>query len=122
MAKTFASEVTVADLDADGRPELVFGVYSLQANGGRLVVLSNVGAKLFDVTLPGQRSDGNGIGAPAAPTIADLDGDGTLEILVATFDHGVDVFHVPGSATNCVPWPTGRGSLLRAGSGPATVK
>ncbi len=120
--KTFASEVTVADLDADGAPELVFGVYSLQANGGRLVVLSNVGALLFDVPLPNQGTDGNGIGAPAAPTIADLDGDGTLEILVATFDHGVDVFHVPASAPNCLLWPTGRGSLLRAGSGPSTVK
>jgi hypothetical protein len=116
--KTFASEVSVADLDGDGAPELVFGVYSLQAGGGRLVVLSNAGAPLFDLPLPNQGTDGNGIGVPAAPTIADLDGDGTLEILVATFDHGVDVFHVPGSGTSCVPWPTGRGSLLRAGSGP----
>jgi hypothetical protein len=23
------------------------------------------------------------------------------------------VFTVPGSASNCLPWPTGRGSLLR---------
>jgi hypothetical protein len=26
---------------------------------------------------------------------------------------------VPGSGTNCLPWPTGRGNLLRNGAGPA---
>jgi hypothetical protein len=115
-AKTFASEVAVADLNKDGTPEIVFGVYSLDANGGRLVVLENTGKMLFDVTLPNQGSNGNGIGVPSAPSIADLDGDGQLEIVVQTFDHGLDVFTVPGSGKACVPWPTGRGSLLRNGS------
>jgi len=113
--KTFASEVAVADLNQDGTPELVFGTYSLQANGGHLVVLANTGALLWDVVLPNQGSDGNGIGVPAAPTIADLDGDGQLEILLTTFDHGIDVYTVPGSGTACLLWPTGRGSNLRAG-------
>jgi len=119
--KTFASEVTVADLNQDGVPELVFGTYSLQANAGRLIVLSNTGALLYDLTLPNQGTDGNGIGVPAAPTIADVDGDGTLEILLLTFDHGIDVFTVPGSAGNCLLWPTGRGNLMRNGMGPNTV-
>jgi hypothetical protein len=66
--------------------------------------------------------NGNGIGVPAAPTVADLDGDGTLEILVVTFDHGMDIFSVPGSGGACMPWPTGRGGLLRNGSGPNTAK
>ncbi len=114
--KTFASEVSVADLNQDGTPELVFGVYALTANAGRLVVLENTGAMLFDITLPNQGMDGNGIGVPAAPTIADVDGDGTLEIVLLTFDHGLDVFTVPGSGTSCLLWPTGRGGLLRNGS------
>jgi hypothetical protein len=42
--KTFASEVVVADLDKDGTPEIVFGTYSLEANGGHLVILSNAGS------------------------------------------------------------------------------
>jgi len=113
--KTFASEVVVADLNKDGTPELVFGTYSLQPNGGHLIVLENTGALLFDVVLPNQGTDGNGIGIPAAPTIGDLDGDGQLEIVVTTFDHGIDVFTVPGSGTSCMLWPTGRGSYLRAG-------
>jgi hypothetical protein len=116
--KTFASEVTVADLNRDGVPELIFGTYSLEPGGGRIVVLANTGELLFDVTLPNQGSDGNGIGIPAAPTLADLDGDGTLEIVVTTFDHGLDVFTVPGSGTGCLLWPTGRGNLLRNGMGP----
>jgi hypothetical protein len=119
--KTFASEVVVADLNQDGVPELLFGTYSLAANAGRLVVLENTGALLFDVPLPGQASDDNGIGVPAAPTVADLDGDGALEVVLTTFDHGIDVFRIPASAANCVLWGTGRGNWLRNGMGPNTV-
>jgi hypothetical protein len=118
----FASEPVVADLNGDGKPEIVFGTYSLDTNGGHLIVLANNGALLHDVVLPNQGHDGNGIGIPAAPTIADLDGDGALEIVVTTFDHGIDVFTVPGSSGNCLLWPTGRGNYLRNGMGPNTVR
>ena len=120
-AKTFASEVVAADLNRDGTPELVFGTYALAPRSGRLVVLSAAGKRLHDIRLRHQGTDGNGIGVPAAPSIADLDGDGRLEIVVSTFDHGLDVFRVPGSGTNCLPWPTGRGNPLRNGAGPATA-
>jgi len=118
--KNFASEVVVADLNKDGIPELIFGTYALPASSGRIVVLKNTGELLFDIPLPGQGTNGNGIGIPGAPTVADLDGDGTLEIIVATFDHGLDVFTVPGSGDNCLLWATGRGNLLRNGMGPST--
>jgi hypothetical protein len=120
-AKTFASEVVAADLDKDGTPELVFGTYALHRNAGHLVVLSAKGKKLWDLKLRHQGRDGNGIGVPAAPSIGDLTGDGTLEIVLTTFDHGIDVYTVPGSGTGCLPWPTGRGNLLRNGMGPATA-
>ena len=119
-AKTFASEVVAADLNKDGTPELVFGTYSLHRNAGHLVLLSAQGKKLSDTRLKHQGRDGNGIGVPAAPSIADLTGDGTLEIVLTTFDHGIDVYTVPGSGTGCLPWPTGRGNTLRNGMGPAT--
>ena len=54
------------------------------------------------------------------PTIADIDGDGTLEIVVSLKD-GEDrerqilVYRVPGSSENCLAWPTGRGNSLRSG-------
>lgn len=120
--KTFASEPVVVDLNRDGVPEIVFGTYSLQKNGGRLVVLDNTGRPLYDVMLGNQGDGGgNGIGVAAAPSVADLDGDGALEIVLLTFDHGVDVYTVPGSGSECLPWPTGRGNLLRNGQGPAYV-
>jgi hypothetical protein len=120
-SKTFASEVAAADLNRDGVPELVLGTYALTPGSGRLLVLSGEGKLLHEVKLPNQRADGNGIGVAAAPSIGDLDGDGRLEIVLSTFDHGLDVYTVPRSGTNCLPWPTGRGNLLRNGVGPATA-
>jgi hypothetical protein len=114
-SRTFASEVVAADLNKDGRPELVFGTYALHRRAGRLIVLSPTGHELSVTRLRHQRPDGNGIGVPAAPSIADLTGNGTLEIVLTTFDHGIDVYTVPGSGTGCLPWPTGRGNLLRNG-------
>ena len=73
------------------------------------------GSELHDIPLPDPGHNGNGNGAPAAPTVADLDGDGTLEIFVQTFDHGMDVFTVPGSTDNCIHWGTARGGNLRRG-------
>ena len=47
--------------------------------------------------------------------------DGELEIVVSLKD-GVDaerqvfVYSVPGSGTQCLPWPTGRANLRRSGT------
>ena len=113
--------MVAADLNKDGRPELVFGTYALHRHAGRLIVLSAHGRKLSVTRLRHQARDGNGIGVPAAPSIGDLTGNGTLEIVLTTFDHGVDVYTVPGSGTGCLPWPTGRGNLLRNGMSTATA-
>lgn len=120
-SKTFASEVVAADLNRDGTPELVFGTYALHKNAGRLVVLSAQGKRLSVTRLRHQAYDGNGIGVAAAPSIADLTGNGSLEIVLTTIDHGIDVYTVPGSGTACLPWPTGRGNTLRNGMGTATA-
>jgi hypothetical protein len=114
--KTFASEVVAADLNRDGRPELVFGTYGVAPRSGRLIILSATGKRLHDIRLRHQGSNGNGIGVPAAPSIGDLDGDRRLEIVLSTFDHGIDVYRVPRSNTKSLPWPTGRGNLLRNGA------
>ena len=97
---------------------------------GRLVILSANGETLHDVVLQKQNDNGNGVGAIACPTIADLEGDGQLEILLLTLDHGLDVYTVDGSSANCTVagadaakypglWTTGRGNYLRNGLGPA---
>jgi VCBS repeat protein len=114
-AKTFASEVVAADVTGNRRPELIFGVYGLAPNSGRLVVLSARGRKLYDLRLRHQGHDGNGIGIPAAPSVADIDHDGHLEIVVTTFDHGIDIYRAR-KRSHRAPWPTGRGNLLRSGT------
>ena len=113
----YASEPMVADLNQDGSPEVVFSTFGDpdQQDSGHLVILAANGSLLHDVPLPNPGHNGNGNGAPAAPTIADLDGDGQLEIFVQTFEHGMDVFTVPGSAENCLLWATARGGPLRMG-------
>jgi hypothetical protein len=104
--------VAIADLSGDGVPELVLATYSTQAGRSALVILDAAGAQVARVPLPGR-------GAMAVPTVADLDGDGTLEIVVSPKDEdrtaSLLVFSVPGSAPNCLPWPTGRGNDLRSG-------
>jgi FG-GAP-like repeat len=113
----YASEVTIADLNQDGSPELMFTTYGdpdIQ-NSGYLLIIGADGTLLHDISLPNPGYNGNGNGAPAAPTVGDLDGDGQLEIIVQTFDHGIDIFTVPGSSVNCILWETARGGPLRMG-------
>jgi len=111
-ATVLTGGVAIADLSGDGVPELVLATYSTQPGRAALVILDATGAQVARVPLPGR-------GAMAVPTIADLDGDGTLEIVVNPKDEdrkaSVLVFTVPGSAPNCLPWPTGRGNDLRSG-------
>ena len=113
----YASEVTAADLNRDGSPELIFTTYGDPdvTDSGYLIILGADGSLLHDVPLPDPGYNGNGNGAPAAPTVGDLDGDEQLEIIVQTFDHGLDIFTVPGSGTNCLLWETSRGGPLRMG-------
>jgi hypothetical protein len=105
--------IAAADLSGDGRPELIFNTYSRDADASELIILAANGEPLWRLPLPDR-------GAMAVPTVADVDGDGQLEILVSLKDavereRQVLVYSVEGSGTNCLPWPTGRGNLQRTG-------
>jgi hypothetical protein len=112
--RELTSGVVIADLSGDGVPEIVFATYTPDMGaGGRLVILGANGAMQQTVTLPGR-------GAMPVPTIADVDGDHQLEIIVSLKDgedrvRQVLVYTVPGSGDQCLLWPTGRRDYLRDG-------
>ena len=120
-ALMYASEIMVADLNQDDTPELILTTFGDPDNlapdqpHGYLMILDNNGTILHDVELPEQGTNGNGKGAPAAPTVMDLNGDGNLEVVVQTFGVGCFIYTIPGSAENLLVWPTGRGNYLRDG-------
>ncbi len=112
-ARVLTGGVAIADLSGDGVPELVFNTYSPDEGKGKLFVLDAAGNILHQLALPKR-------GAMPVPTIADLDGDGALEIVVSLKDgedktRQVLIYGVAGSSSNCLPWPTGRGNLRRDG-------
>jgi len=104
--------VVIADLSGDGAPEIVFTTYSTDVDAGELFILDGGGNLLHRLPLTGR-------GAMPVPTIADADGDGTLDIVVSLKDSEAGpqllVYRVPGSSSNCLLWPTGRGNYLRNG-------
>lgn len=108
--------VAIADLSADGVPEIVFATYSTRDGVSELIILDAGGHLLHAVPLPGR-------GSMAVPTLADVDGDGALDITVALKSQDdraphTLVYRVPGATAGCAPWPTGRGNLLRNGLPP----
>lgn len=105
--------VVVGDLSGDGIPEIVFTTYSTSENKSALFILDAGGNTLFEEPLPHR-------GSMAVPTLGDVDGDGTVDIVVNLKDADdkeelARVYRVPGSQTNCLLWPTGRGNYLRNG-------
>jgi hypothetical protein len=116
---TGASEALIADLNRDGSPEIVFTTYSSGEprepdTPAHLVVLDAGGNELHRVELSGR-------GSMAAPSVANLDGDAELELVISLKDSlggsdgGVQIWDLPGSADHCVLWGTGRGGALRQG-------
>ena len=113
----FASEPVVADLNGDGRAEVIFTSWAqINTNQtGKLYILSAQGEVIHAVDLPPAFS-GNWNGALAAPTLGNVDGDPDLEIVINSAHSGVLVYDLPGSAGARILWGTGRGSYLRDGA------
>jgi len=105
--------VVVGDLSKDNIPEIVFNTYSTDNDKGALFVLDASGNELHRVPLPRR-------GAMPVPTLADIDKNGTVEIVVSLKDaedkvESVLIYTVGSSSVNNLIWPTGRGNLLRNG-------
>lgn len=114
----FASEPVVADLDGDGDAEVVFTSWVAKGSGqtGKLHILSYLGAVEREVSLPLAYGSPDWNGALAAPTLANIDGDANLEVVINTAHSGFMAYELPGSANAQVVWGTGRGNYQRTGS------
>jgi hypothetical protein len=133
----FASEPVVADLDNDGSPEVIFTSWPAKTDTaplrlGKLHILDAHGTPIYEVDLPAPKSSSvYWNGALAAPTLAHIDSDPNLAIVVNTVSAGVVAYKVPDSANARILWKTGRDgqvyqrnpalSVVLAGSGGGTV-
>ncbi len=114
---SFASEPVVADLDADGHAEVIFTSWTQKgsAQTGKLYILDYLGNLLQSVNLPPAFGGVDWNGALPAPTLANLDADPDLEVVVNSANSGVLAYDLPGTANAIVSWGTGRGSYRRSG-------
>ena len=112
----FASEPAVADLNADGKAEVIFSSWVEKDSGttGKLHILNYLGEALHEIDLPTAYS-GDWNGALAAPTLADIDGDADLEVVLNTAHSGFVAYDLPGTAGADILWGTGRGNYWRDG-------
>lgn len=113
----FASEPVVADLDNDGPAEVIFTSWPQKGGNrvGKLHILNYQGQKLHEVDLPAPFS-GDWNGSLGAPTVANVDGDADLEVVLNTAHSGVVVYDLPGTSDAKILWGTGRGNYQRSGS------
>lgn len=116
----FAGEPIVVDLDNDGRAEVIFNSWTQKGSNhaGKLYLVSWDGNLLQAIDLP---FSGNAGGALGAPTIANLDGDLDMEIVVGTINRGLVAYDVANSSGARIVWGTGRGSYQRTGLAPAVI-
>jgi uncharacterized repeat protein (TIGR01451 family) len=114
----FASEPLVADLDDDDLAEVIFSSWVQKGTGrtGKLHVLDHLGRPLHELDLPPARGTANWNGALAAPTLANLDADAELELVLNTAYSGLVAYDLPGTENARILWGTGRGNYQRTGS------
>ena len=114
----FASEPVIADLDDNGTAEVIFTSWTQKESGatGILHILDNLGNPIYEVNLPGAFGGEDWNGALPAPTLANIDGDPDLEVVVLTANSGVVAYDLPGTEQATILWGTGRGDYQRDGN------
>jgi outer membrane protein assembly factor BamB len=97
-----SSQAAIADLNSDGLNELVFPASGASGNAGKLIAWTpNTNSILWQVTpTPGGRGVEQ-LGYHTSPTIADITGDGRLEVILNA-GNGLSIFDgASGSALSC---------------------
>ncbi|MGW8224383.1 MAG: FG-GAP repeat domain-containing protein [Anaerolineales bacterium] len=115
----FASEPAIADLNADGKAEVIFASWVEKGSGasGQLHILNYLGQPVYEVDLPAAYS-GDWNGALAAPTLGNIDDDPDLEVVLNTAHSGFVAYDLPGTSGAEILWGTGRGNFWRNGNYP----
>jgi hypothetical protein len=118
----FASEPVVADLDNDGHAEVIFVSWVQKGSNhtGKLHIVDYLGNPLHAIDLPAAYGGPDWNGALAAPTLANIDTDADLEVVINTAHSGLVAYNLPGTANARILWGTGRGNLQRTGTVVAT--
>ncbi len=114
----FASEPAVADLDNDGFAEVIFASWVQKGSNqtGKLHILDYRGVAIHEVNLPPAFGSPDWNGALAAPTLANIDSDADLEVVLNTAHSGFVAYDLPGTVNARVIWGTGRGNYQRTGA------
>ncbi len=115
---TFATEPVVADLDDNGYAEVIFASWVQKGTykTGKVYILDYLGNLLHQVDLPPAFGSANWNGSLAAPTLANIDADPDLELVLNTAHSGLVAYDLPGTANARILWGTGRGNYWRNGS------
>lgn len=104
---TIRNAITIADLDNDGWNEVIVpvgDVFETRENGG-IVVYGHDGKLKSGWPQLTYDHEGHGhtAGVASTPAVADLDGDGDLEIITGAFDQRVHAWHHNGQVVE--GWP-----------------
>ena len=112
----YATEPIIGDVNGDGWNEVLFGTFDIDFHSpGPLgvYILDHNGVPLAGADPLVVATD---IGVSGAPTLADLDGDGNIEITAVTWRGKIYVWDAPGQALPArMPWPMARHDLQRTG-------
>jgi len=114
----YASEPVVVDLDGDGRAEVIVASWTQKGSGqtGKLHILDYLGHPLHEFDLPAAYGSPDWNGGLAAPTVANIDADADLELVLNTAHSGFVAYDLPGTAQARILWGTGRGNYQRSAS------
>jgi hypothetical protein len=83
---------------------------------GSLVMLGSDGTLLHSISLPPAFGSPTWNGAMAAPTLANIDSDANLEVVINSAHSGVLAYELPNTGNARILWGSGRGNYLRSGS------